>query len=185
MLPKLKTQKFKNITKRDTTLPSNLDNRRTFFQGCQVSTKRPQRVSPSRSIELGPFSSSFHSMTSSLNPWKAVDLKMVFGCVVSEEQDLKVFLSSWLVRDFNPCGDWWARSWGNLGVRDFYLGDLGFCLVRNRHVSGKWLVRAGVTNSGTVDIILLLTTNAVCHISNIRLWSNGGDKNGTIFLERD
>ena len=145
---KLKTQKFKNITKRDTTLPSNLDNRRTFFQGCQMSMKRPQRVSPSRRIRLGPFSSSFHSMTSSLNPWKAVDLKMVFGCVVSKKQ--LIWRCFWV-------RDWWGTSirvvtdergaeeiWG-LGISIWVIW--GFAWVRDRHVSGTWLLRARITNS--------------------------------------
>ena len=54
----------------DTNLPNNLDTRRTFFQDCQVSTKQPKPVSQNRSTGLGPFSSSFHLMTTSLIPWE-------------------------------------------------------------------------------------------------------------------
>ena len=54
----------------DTNLPNNLDTRRTFFQDCQVSTKQPKPVSENRSTGLGPFSSSFHLMTTSLIPWE-------------------------------------------------------------------------------------------------------------------
>ena len=132
VLPKLKTQKLNRNLKtlqREIYLPNNLDTHRTFFQGCQVSTKPPKRVSPSRSIGLGPFSSSFHSMTSSLNPWKAVDLKMFMGCVVSEEQ--LIWRCFWV-------RDWWGtlicvvidergaeEIWG-LGISIWH--DLGFYL---------------------------------------------------------
>ena len=83
----------------DTNLPRNLDNRRTFFQGSQVSMKQPKWVSQSKSIGLGPFALSFHSITLSLIPWEQLSWRCFWAVL-------------------------WARSWVcgkelNLGVRDF------------------------------------------------------------------
>ena len=96
----------------DTNLPSNLDTRRTFFQDCQVSTKQPKPVSQSRSIGLGPFSSSFHLMTSSLIPWE------------------QLWARSWAEFVARSWAKFVMRSWAEFVVRRWvWRGDeLGFLI---------------------------------------------------------
>ena len=137
VLPKLKTQKLNRNLKtlqREIYLSNNLDTRRTFFQGCQVSKKRPKLVSQSRSIGLGPFSLSFHLMTSGLNPW----------------------MHNWFEHVFGLCGergaidwvrDWWGASicavTGERGAEEIWGLGISGVVMRFRVLLGLGIVTWG------------------------------------------
>ena len=145
----------------DTNLPSNLETCRTFFQGSQVSMKQPKHVSQSESIRLGPFSSSFHLMTSSLILWE------------------QLWARSWV-----------RGEELNLGVKDFWIwelvcgGAVDYEVTWGPHDLLKAVI--GLTEGGKamwrlVDIILIFLTYVVCHMCIFHFWCNSRDKNEMCF----